>query len=223
MNIGQFDLNGDKDIVSRRRRSETDQGSGSGTFYHDLPRLILLLVMLLAAIFGRMYFKNANQPIKIVGRSLKKSVNHSFHASLEGTTRLRNAILGNYRNRQQYTPDRGLSKSPEKNLKSQNRYPISSAPFDALSAIESLHYAQNIFEHNKEDMYGHGTRHFSGLLHIPGSGDSLGHMFEYWINMRTLLPVKLTISRVERNVDVNKYGEPISRTTFLNIRYHNWR
>ena len=99
---------------------------------------------------------------------------------------------------------------------------LQEAPFNAFSAIEALMYAQHITEHEKEDMYGYGTRHFSGSIVFPEENDSVSFMFEYWIDMRVLQPVRLIVSKVERDKAFDIQQNPVSRVTYLNIRYFNW-
>ena len=78
-------------------------------------------------------------------------------------------------------------------------------------------------EYEKEDMYGYGTRRFSGPLPTPGDNESGAGMFEYWINIRTYLAVRLIISLVDRNVEFDSRGNPISKETYINIRYYDWQ
>ena len=88
--------------------------------------------------------------------------------------------------------------------------------------MESILHAENAVEYEREDMYGHGTRLFSGSLKFPGDDDSVACVFKYWIDIRSHLAVRLHIAKVERNVSTFSDGEPASRVTYINIRYHDW-
>ena len=68
-------------------------------------------------------------------------------------------------------------------------------------------------------MYGHGARHFVGVLNMPGERGSTACVFEYWLDMRTLRGVRLIITKSERNMGVDDEGNSIPRETFVNIRY----
>ena len=126
---------------------------------------------------------------------------------------MKTVALAFYRNRQSYTPEHGITVSHGSDGGNE-------PPFDALSALKALEYARNVTEHDREDMYGHGTRHFDGLLELPGGNPSVVHSFEYWIDMRTYRAVRLIITEERRNVAVDDEGNSVSKETYLNIWYH---
>ncbi len=202
MNIGNFNLN------------EGEEPSG---YFSDISRLILLILMLLGAIIGGYYNKVTDQPVRVINRSLKKSFACQFRASLEGATSIRDFVLSNYRSRQLYSPDRGLVTPSGSRITSQSPF------FDALSGLKAINHSNLIIEHNREDMYGHATRHYSGSFSLPGDSKSIAHTYEYWIDTRSLLPVRLLLTKEEKNIAVDDKGKPISRVTFLNIRFYDWR
>ncbi len=70
-----------------------------------------------------------------------------------------------------------------------------------------------------EDMYGHGTEHFSGPLSIKGNSENIAAVFNYWIDMKTHEAVRLTISKVERGIVTSENSDPLSRVTYINIRF----
>lgn len=214
MNIGNIKLEETGTAISKRRVYSRGKFSVQNKYYQDLSRLILFLIMLLSAIVGVFYNSRANQPIKIVLRSSKKSLEHPFRASLEGTTSLRNITLAYYRNRQHYSPQNGITA-----VSGMTENNESEPPFDALSALQALNHAENVIEYEKEDMYSHGTRHYKGSLNIPGDSESTVHAFEYWMDMRSHLAVRLIISKVERNVAIDNEGISITRETYINIWY----
>ena len=72
-------------------------------------------------------------------------------------------------------------------------------------------------------MYGYGTRHFTGSFSLPTDGDSIVHAYEYWIEMRSLRAVRLLMTTVERNAEVTAQGDSLSKVSFVNIRYHDWK
>ena len=220
MNIGRFDLNEDHDIFHSRRRFTQDRESKESNFYHDLPRLILLLLMLAGAIFGGYYESYRNKPIRIIEKSIDMTIKNSFMASLEGTSQINKTVVAIYRNHQSYTPDRGITILSDRG-RIGTSYP-QETPFDAFNAIEALRFASNIIEHDKEDMYGYGTRHFSGSINLPEENDSVTFVFDYWISMRALRPVRLIFSKVEREKSINIQDNPVSKGIYLNIRYFDW-
>ena len=71
-------------------------------------------------------------------------------------------------------------------------------------------------------MYGHGTRHFSGSFKLPEDDASAVNIFEYWIDMRSLLPVRVNIVQLERNVSTDSEGNSVSKEMYMTIRYSNW-
>ena len=163
-----------------------------------------------------------NNPIRFITRSWEKTLKHSFKASLEGSTVMRNTILGVYRNRQRYTSEKGII-LPGDASENSGILPPYKPPYDAKSALELLRYARDAVEYDREDMYGYGTRHFSGLISLPDDSESGTRIFEYWVNIRTLLTVRLIITHVERNLDIDKRGIPINKEMYINIRYYDWR
>ena len=215
MGFGFYNFGDKSEASSRRRGSASKYSKGTAAVESDLSRLFLLSFMLLAAIFGGYYNSVSNIPSRIIKKSIDKSLKHSFRASLEGSTSLKNSILSTYRSHQKYNPEEGHSILP--NIGSSDR-----APFDAVSAMESILHAENAVEYGREDMYGHGTRLFSGSLKFPGDDDSVACVFKYWIDIRSHLAVRLHIAKVERNVSTFSDGEPASRETYINIRYHDW-
>ena len=100
MNIGEIKLDGDFES----RRSKKSKGHQD-----DLSRLILLVLMILAAVIGGYYNKISDQPVKIVNRSLKKSLSRPFRASLEGETTVSDSVINTYRYHQSYTPGKGTN------------------------------------------------------------------------------------------------------------------
>ena len=213
MNIGRINLD-----------EGQEPGGGLTGYLSDVPRLILLILMLLGAIIGGYYNSVSDRPEKVIKRSLNKSLGKSFKASLEGSTTLKNSVLSLHRTRQQYTPGKGITSSsrPADNDSDSSSHGV--IP-DAFSGLAALHHTTFITEHNKEDMYGHATRHYSGSFKRPadGDGDAFVYAYEYWIDMTSLLAVRLMLTTVERNADVDDKGEPVSKVTYINIRFHDWR
>ena len=207
-------------------RINMDEGQESGgdlnRYLSDVPRLILLVLMLLAAIIGGYINSALDRPEKLVGASLKKSLDHSFRASLEGTTTLQDSVLSIHRTRQQYSPGKGITSSS----RSANGNGVTASPgvyFDAFNSLEALRHTTHITEQYKEDMYGHATRHFTGAFTLPTDNKTFVHAYEYWIDMTSLRAVRLVITTVERNAGVDDKGESISKITHTNIRYFDWR
>jgi len=216
MNLGKIDLGGSGDVVKRRHPG---MGGDGDTFHNDLPRLMLLLFMLVAAIAGYYVKERGNRPERVIARSVESMLESPFRASLEGSCRLRNITLDIYRYRHSYRPGGGLSETPVFAGSDGESSGESKPPFDPLSALEALAYAENVREFDREDMYGHGTRHFDGVLNMPGDDERTACVFEYWLDIRTLKAVRLIITKAERNVGVDDRGNTIPRETFVNIRY----
>ena len=215
MNLGKFDLNESQNVTSGRRLSGHEDKTGNTNYYHDLPRLILLLFMMFAAIAGYYYKSCSNKPERVIARSAEKMLDYPFRASLEGSVRLKTIPLGIFKSRQSYSPQKGLTDLSDAGV-TENNIP----PFDALSALKALSYALDVVEYDMEDMYAHGTRHFAGAFKLPGDTESTVYAFEYWIDLRTRQAVRLIITKVERNAAINDRGEPVSKETYINIWYY---
>ena len=215
MKMGLTSLDNDNKDSSRRRAFDSISESSSMKIHTDLTRLFLLVFMLLAAIVGGHFNRVSNKPSNLLSRSIDKSLKQTFNASMEGSITLKDSTLSTFRSRQIYSPEKGISVSSI--IRSTDN-----APLDALSAIESLRNAENITEYNKEDMYGHPTRHFSGTFNSTADDSLTAYVFEYWIDMRSLLAVRMNIAKVERNVLTDSEGNTFSKETYLNIRYYGW-
>ena len=215
MNLGKFDLSESQNITPGRRLSGQKNKTGSSTYYHDLPRLILLLCMIFAAIIGYYQKSYSNKPERVIARSVEKMLDYPFRTSLEGSARLKTIPLGIFRSRQRYTPQKGLADLSDAGVAENN-----TPPFDALSALKALSYARDVVEYDMEDMYAHGTRHFGGSFKLPGNTESTTHVFEYWIDVRTQQAVRLIITKAERNAAINDRGESVSKETYINIWYY---
>ena len=205
MSIGSFKIN------------EGDVSGKGGGYFQDIPRLILLVLMLLAAICGGYYNQYSDQPLKVIGRSLKKTENKQFRASVEGAVTIGDSFIDDFKSRQRYLPGRGLVAPSGSPLSGEG------LEHDSSAALRILGHITFIREHDKQDMYGNPTRHYSGSYKLPDDGDSTVHVFEYWINMRSLLPVRLVTTTVVRNAAVDEENEPISRITYTNIGYFGWQ
>ena len=222
MNIGQINFSGGHDDFSDQRLGSHEISDGEAKFSNDLSRLVLFAVMLLCAILGYYYNSRRNIPINVITRSAERSLKQTFDASFEGTTTMRSIYLGIYRSRQNYSPGDSLTITPVAGENVAEDYSLP-PPFNTLTALEALRYASEVVDRGKEDMYGFGSRHFSGTLNIPDDNESIAYAFEYWVDIRKLRPVRFTISKVERNVGVDTNGESISKLTYLNMRYYNWQ
>ena len=215
MNPGKFDLSESQNRTPGRRLSGQESKTGNSNYYHDLPRLILLLCMIFAAIIGYYHKSYRNKPERVIARSVEKMLDYPFRASLEGSVRLKTIPLGIFRSRQSYSPQKGLTDLSDAGVTENN-----TPPFDALSALKVLSYARDVVEYDMEDMYAHGTRHFAGSFHLPGDTKSTVYVFEYWIDVRTQQAVRLIITKAERNAAINDRGESVSKETYINIWYY---
>ncbi len=204
MGFGIFNLN----------QGDADQKGES--LFNDLPRLILYVVMLLSAIFGVYYYNYSNKPLNVIRSSLEKSHEKQFRARMESTTMIGDSVISDFKSHQRYIPGRGLV--------TPNGSPLSvdGMKQDSLNSFSIFSHIISISELKKQDMYGNPTRHYMGSYRLSDDGDSTVHVFEYWINMRYHLPVRLITTTVERNVDVDREDESISRVTYTNIGYYDW-
>ena len=205
MNLGNFELN------------EGEKPNSESSLLNDASRLSLLLLMLFGGIAGIFIINKTEQPLKIIERSVTKKESRRFRASIEGTVSIGGVVNDTIKSRQQYSAETGLV------IQTGAKLPENDSVFDANSALENLHFVSFINEHKKEDMYGHGTRHYSGSIKLPDDGESTVRTFEYWTDIRKHHPVKLILTTVESDIGINKNGMPVSRVTFMNIRYYDWR
>ncbi len=201
---------------SNSSSNDRSYGKGSAGMESDLSRLFLLAFMLLAWIVGSYVSKYSHAPSHVFENSIEKTLQQSFRASLEGKVSFRGDDLATYRSHQRYSPDNGMSVISDDGS-------FGHAPVDPLSALELILQTENITESDMEDMYGHGTRHFSGVLKFDGDNESVGGIFNYWMDNRTNLAVRLSIAKVERNITTQDNPEPASREIYINIRYYNFR
>ena len=184
-------------------------------YFSNTPRLILIGLMVIAAILGSQINKFTDRADNALERSVGKALKTSFAASLEGTTTIQDSLISTHRLRQLCDHDG--------NLKTNGG--TADTPylrFNVRSALEALRNPTIVVEHDMEDMYGHGTRLFSGSFSLPDDDENTMHAFKYWADMRSLYPVRLTITTVERNIMYDDDGDGISRITYLNIRYYSW-
>jgi hypothetical protein len=181
---------------------------------NNLTRAFFLVILLLSFLFGLYINNKFNQPINIVERSLKNSLNKPFHSSLEGYISLKDSTEKSFRTREVFNPEKGITV-----LRANKTSDIS--PLNSREAINLLEKITNVNELKKEDMYGAGTRHFTGEFKSLSDGNS-SSMFELWIDMANYLPVRLILIKIQRNASKDSTGSPVSRITNLNIRYYKW-
>ncbi len=214
MNIGQITQSDEQKNAPRRSGLTPEYTGGRAKLESDIMRLALLLLMLAAGIFGAFYHSHINKPGYVIRHSLKKSHGRAFKSSLEGNMYLAGNRLAHYRARYEFHPKHGLRTAQNEST--------DEIPYDSVEALKLLEEVRDPVEYEKEDMFGHGTRHFTGSCIEYAGDDSTAFAFEFWTDMRSQLPVRLDIARVDRNAAVNESGEAVSRETYLTIRYHNW-
>ena len=214
MNIGQITQSEEEKNFPRRSGLVPEYSGGTARLQSDIGRLLLLVLMVLAGIFGVFYNTHINKPETVIRHSIEIGRSRSYKSSLEGSMSLGGNRLATYRIRYEYHPKHGL-----RTLLDESTGEI---PYDSAQALELLGGAVDLAEYDKEDMYGHGTRHFTGSFTEYTESDSTAYAFEYWVDMRKQLPVRLDVARVERNAAIGDDGDAVSRETFFSIRYHNW-
>ena len=206
----------DKSFSSRRVRAPLDDHPDPVKNQSDIARLVLLSAMVLAAICGYFINKSSNTPVKIVNKSVEAALKQPFKTSIEGSVTLMDSTLASFRNRQTYNPERELMR-PSMGGSSDG------LPFDSAETLEELTRAQNVYEYDKQDMYGHGTRHFSGAMPPIEGNDRIARVFDLWIDVRRFLPVRLSITQVERGAGSDTAGNPVAQETYMNIRFFGWQ
>jgi hypothetical protein len=206
VNIGQVDV---YETIERR--------DGSKKRVADTPRLILLVLLCLATVFGVFLNRYTEQPHRVLNQSLDKTRNLRYQASLEGSAYLGGAETDTYRHRQRYEPGKGIL------TPNGDPFPEGVVPFTAEDLLAALRSASNVVEQGRQDMYGAPTRHLSGSFSLPDDGDSTAHAFDLWFNMRGQLPVRIETSTIVRNAGVDSENEPVTRVIYVNVRYHDWQ
>ena len=215
MNIGKFDI---KELPVGQSSRIGGKSAGGGSLLDDLPRLLMLFLMAVVFFGALLYNSWLNEPIRMVRNTAERAVARSFSASLEGGVSLKNTTISTFRSRQRINPGEPVVFESDTVVTGEHR-PL----FDARTALEALISVTEALEHPPEDMYAHGTRYFSGTLKLPGTGPMMSDSFEYWIDLKTRMPVRLVMTREERNGGFDVEGATISRITTMNIRFHRWR
>ena len=180
----------------------------------QLGRTLFLGILMFSFVLGLYINSKINVPSKTIDRVIKKSQSKFFMASLEGYVSMKDSLEKKFRTRETYIPEKGITVSKA-------YVTADSSPVNALDALKNLSSIKNVRELKKEDMYGAATRHFTGDIQNVSDGKT-SSIFELWINMYTIMPVRLSIIEIERNAAQDSIGEPVSRITSYNIRYHNW-
>jgi hypothetical protein len=196
------------------RQKSTSSHGGAGSLHADWSRLVVLLIVMMGFVIG--FFLNAhfNNPGYLLRNSVKLMLKQQFTASIEGKTSLSDSILASYRYRQIYVPGKGITSTLF--LEGSNN----NAPFDALSFLNLLNNPLKVKGEGRQDMYSHPTRHFYGVLNLPGNKkQSFSSYFEYWMDMQNQKAVRLSVSIVSRNVAVNAKGDSLSAETYLTFRF----
>ncbi|MHB9029025.1 MAG: hypothetical protein ACYC9O_09665 [Candidatus Latescibacterota bacterium] len=196
---------------------EKNQESGTGNFaaeVDDLSRVVLFLILVLAALAGYFYTSYYNKPANVLKSSISKTLKSPFKASIEGKTVLQDSVIAVYRKRESYIPKQGATAEP-----SSETVP---PPFSVLEALDMVRNATRADELDREDMFGHPTRHFYGELNSGTiePGRPSGYYFEYWADMKNLGAVRLILTGVCRNMAVSARGDSVSAETTVNIRFY---
>jgi len=215
MELGKIELDGAEEFSTGRHFSRTDTLESKDSFYNDLPRLMLLLFMLVAAIVGWYVKSYSNQPDRVIAASVEQMLKKPFNASIEGSVGLKSFTLGTFRSRQRYFPGSDLVIVSDRGYAGGEQ-----VPYDALSALEALLTAIDFVELGREDMYGHGTRHFSGVIPVQatnGAGQTAG--FDLWVGLKTRRVVRLVMTTSERSNAFDDSGQAVFKSSYLNISY----
>ena len=180
----------------------------------DLSRIVLLLILGLAALAGYFFKSHYNKPMNVIKSSISKTISKPYKASIEGKTSLQDSIIDVYRERESYVPEKGPA--------TESSPGSAASPLNTRIALDMVRDATRVFETDREDMYGHPSRHFYGEITLKNSNPGLpsGYYFEYWADMRNLAAVRLMLTGVRRDVAVNAKGDSVSAETMVNIRFY---
>jgi len=214
MKMSLLTIGDDSNLCTPRYIPRSGHDKDPVKLHADLARLVLYMFMAVAAFIGWYFHNKANEPLALLNTSINRSLGRAFRASLEGSITLRDSTLSVFRTRQIYAPREGVSVLSD--IRSAD-----DAPFDAVTSLEILRHADYIVEYEKEDMYGHPTRHLNGTI-TDKNTESTVRVFDYWIDMKSLLAVRIIIAQVERNVLTDDEGNSYAKETYINIRYHSW-
>jgi hypothetical protein len=197
-----------------RKKSTAPQGIGGMS--GDWPRLVLLLLVMMGFLIGFILHAHSKNPKNVLRDSVNKITKQPFQTSIEGKNSLGDSTLVTYRYRQAYTPVKGITTTSFSAGNSRE------ASFNSLDALKFLLNPTSVKEVERQDMFGHPTRHFYGEFRKSGRNKAIytSYFFEYWVDMQSFKAVRLSISTVERNVTVDAKGDSIAAETYLNIRYY---
>lgn len=197
-----------------RKKSTAPQGIGGMS--DDWDRLVFLLLVMAGFVIGFILHAHSNNPNNILRDSVNKMLKQSFQASIEGKNSLGDSTLATFRYRQAYTPGKGITTTSFTAGNSRE------ASFNSLDALKFLLDTYIVKEQERQDMFGHPTRHFYGEFRKTGRNKAIytSYFFEYWVDMQSFKAIRLSISTVERNVSVDAQGDSIASETYLNIRYY---
>ena len=215
MNLGKITQSEEEKDIPRRRGLVPEYSGGMAKFESDIMRLVLLVLMVFAGLIGVCYNGHINKPESVIKRSVNKSRSYIFKSSLEGGMSLGGSKLATYRIWYEFHPKHGIRTVSDEST--------GAIPHDCVEALALLNEIRDPVEYDLEDMFGHGTRHFTGSFNRYTESDTTAYALEYWLDMRSKLPVRLDVAKVDRNAAVNGDGEAMSRETYLTIRYHNWQ
>ena len=192
------------------RTEDNPQPNKKTLFIDDLSRLVLLVIILLATVAGYFFQTHINNPANLIRSSIKKTLGSPYSASIEGRCAVGDSVIASYRSRELFKPGEGLK--------------TISAPGDIIpetthTLLERFKKVRVVKELDREDMYGHPTRHFYGKIDGGLCGNGSISYFEYWLDFRDGKAVRLIMSSVVRDVAVKANGDSLSRETSVNILF----
>ncbi len=179
----------------------------------DLERLVFLILLVIVFFIGLFYHLANNTPVAVLTSSVDRALRRPFRISLEGGVSINRRSLEAYRVHYYYQPGDSLAVEP----------PVISAmpPIDPVTALNLIRAVPNPREYIRQDMYSQPTRHLGGTWHDAADSSKV-YIFNLWLNISSRDIVRLEISGVQRNVDVDRNGDPVSRETYLNMRYFDY-
>ena len=188
----------------------------NGGYFDDNARIVLVFFLFLFLFVGFFVGQYIRNPDRMVANSVKKALNFPFVASMEGETSIKGYPVAWHRSRQNYDPRSGISAVTVPEVARDDSCPCT---IDAASALKLILGSNKIKKIGRDSIFGHAACGYRGNYSAKNGKTSEFGEFEYWMDIRSYLPVRITMtySRAE-----DKNSQPGNRKTSIDIRYFGW-